>query len=107
MSKRITVRYFAGFREHAGVNEETLDLDAEEAEGRRVEHVRLGRSAGALTADDEEPARVEPGDLGQELEDQPASHAAPNPWGRRNRSRISSTAGSPEEVTVEPGLSSL
>jgi molybdopterin converting factor subunit 1 len=27
-SKRITVRYFAMFREHAGVSEETLDLDA-------------------------------------------------------------------------------
>jgi molybdopterin synthase sulfur carrier subunit len=26
--KRITVRYFAMFREHAGVGEETLDLDA-------------------------------------------------------------------------------
>ena len=26
--KRITVRYFAMFREHAGVDEETLDLDA-------------------------------------------------------------------------------
>lgn len=28
MNKRITVRYFAGFREHAGVSEESLDLDA-------------------------------------------------------------------------------
>jgi molybdopterin converting factor subunit 1 len=26
--KNITVRYFAVFREHAGVSEETLDLDA-------------------------------------------------------------------------------
>ncbi len=26
--KRITVRYFALFREHAGVGEETLELDA-------------------------------------------------------------------------------
>ena len=26
--KRITVRYFAMFREHAGVDEETLELDA-------------------------------------------------------------------------------
>ncbi|MEJ2257823.1 MAG: MoaD/ThiS family protein [Woeseiaceae bacterium] len=26
--KRITVRYFAMFREHAGVGEETLELDA-------------------------------------------------------------------------------
>ena len=26
--KRIKVRYFAMFREHAGVDEETLDLDA-------------------------------------------------------------------------------
>ena len=26
--KRITVRYFAMFREHAGVGEETLDLEA-------------------------------------------------------------------------------
>jgi molybdopterin synthase sulfur carrier subunit len=31
MSKRITVRYFAGFREHAGVDEETLDVDARTA----------------------------------------------------------------------------
>jgi molybdopterin synthase sulfur carrier subunit len=31
MSKRITVRYFAGFREHAGVGEETVTLDAETA----------------------------------------------------------------------------
>ena len=29
--KRITVRYFAMFREHAGVGEETLDLDAKTA----------------------------------------------------------------------------
>lgn len=28
MSKRITVRYFAGFREHAGLDEETLSLPA-------------------------------------------------------------------------------
>jgi len=28
MSKQITVRYFAGFREHAGVSEESLSLDA-------------------------------------------------------------------------------
>jgi molybdopterin converting factor subunit 1 len=26
--KRITVRYFAMFREHAGIGEETLELDA-------------------------------------------------------------------------------
>jgi molybdopterin converting factor subunit 1 len=26
--KRITIRYFAMFREHAGVGEETLELDA-------------------------------------------------------------------------------
>jgi molybdopterin converting factor subunit 1 len=26
--KRITIRYFAMFREHAGVSEETLELDA-------------------------------------------------------------------------------
>jgi molybdopterin synthase sulfur carrier subunit len=26
--KRITIRYFAMFREHAGVGEETLDLEA-------------------------------------------------------------------------------
>lgn len=31
MSKRFTVRYFAGFREHAGVGEETVDMDAETA----------------------------------------------------------------------------
>lgn len=29
--KKITVRYFAMFREHAGVNEETLRLDVETA----------------------------------------------------------------------------
>lgn len=29
--KHITVRYFAMFREHAGVGEETLDLDASTA----------------------------------------------------------------------------
>ena len=28
MKKTITVRYFAGFREHAGVGEESLRLDA-------------------------------------------------------------------------------
>lgn len=28
MSKRITVRYFAGFREHAGVDAETLAVEA-------------------------------------------------------------------------------
>lgn len=28
MSKQITVRYFAGFREHAGTSEETVRLDA-------------------------------------------------------------------------------
>ena len=28
MSKQITVRYFAGFREHAGTGEETIALDA-------------------------------------------------------------------------------
>lgn len=27
MSKRLTVRYFAGFREHAGIGEESVDLD--------------------------------------------------------------------------------
>ncbi|MDX1403080.1 MAG: MoaD/ThiS family protein [Woeseiaceae bacterium] len=31
MSKRITIRYFAGFREHAGVGEETLSLEANTA----------------------------------------------------------------------------
>lgn len=29
--KRITVRYFALFREHAGISEETLELDVETA----------------------------------------------------------------------------
>ncbi|MDG2107947.1 MAG: MoaD/ThiS family protein [Woeseiaceae bacterium] len=29
--KKITVRYFAIFREHAGLNEETLELDARTA----------------------------------------------------------------------------
>jgi len=28
MSKNITVRYFAGFREHAGIDEETVAVDA-------------------------------------------------------------------------------
>ena len=28
MSKNITVRYFAGFREHAGLDEETVSVDA-------------------------------------------------------------------------------
>ena len=28
MKKSITVRYFAGFREHAGVSEETVTLEA-------------------------------------------------------------------------------
>lgn len=40
--KKITVRYFAMFREHAGVNEETLRLDVETAldvfEQTRVRH---------------------------------------------------------------------
>ena len=31
MKKRITVRYFAGFREHAGTDEETVDLEANTA----------------------------------------------------------------------------
>lgn len=29
MTKSITVRYFAGFREHAGTAEESLDIEAE------------------------------------------------------------------------------
>ena len=28
MSKQLTVRYFAGFREHAGLDEEQVELDA-------------------------------------------------------------------------------
>lgn len=31
MKKNLTVRYFAGFREHAGVTEETVSLSAENA----------------------------------------------------------------------------
>jgi molybdopterin converting factor small subunit len=31
MKKKITVRYFALFREHAGISGETLDSDAETA----------------------------------------------------------------------------
>jgi molybdopterin converting factor subunit 1 len=31
MSKSITVRYFAIFREHAGMDEETVSIDAETA----------------------------------------------------------------------------
>ena len=40
--KRITVRYFAMFREHAGVGEETLELDVDTAlevfEATRAKH---------------------------------------------------------------------
>ena len=40
--KRVTVRYFALFREHAGISEETLELDVETArdvfEQTRVRH---------------------------------------------------------------------
>lgn len=43
--KRITVRYFAMFREHAGVGEETLDLEATTArdvfEATRARHGAL------------------------------------------------------------------
>ena len=31
MTKKITVRYFAGFREHAGTGEESIDLDVSTA----------------------------------------------------------------------------
>lgn len=31
MSKTLTVRYFAGFREHAGVDEETVTLNVDTA----------------------------------------------------------------------------
>ena len=31
MSKHITVRYFAGFREHAGTAEESIEVDASTA----------------------------------------------------------------------------
>ena len=31
MSKHLTVRYFAGFREHAGIEQETVELDVETA----------------------------------------------------------------------------
>jgi molybdopterin synthase sulfur carrier subunit len=31
MKKRITVRYFAGFREHAGIDEEVVTIDAANA----------------------------------------------------------------------------
>ena len=31
MTKKLTVRYFAGFREHAGVDEETVSLAADTA----------------------------------------------------------------------------
>ena len=31
MSKSITVRYFAGFREHAGTDQETVSVDASTA----------------------------------------------------------------------------
>jgi molybdopterin converting factor small subunit len=32
MTKTITIKYFAMFREHAGLGEETLELDVETAE---------------------------------------------------------------------------
>lgn len=31
MSKQLTVRYFAGFREHAGASEESVELDVSTA----------------------------------------------------------------------------
>ena len=31
MKKKITVRYFAGFRENAGMDEETISIEAENA----------------------------------------------------------------------------
>jgi molybdopterin synthase sulfur carrier subunit len=31
MSKSVTVRYFAGFREHAGIDEEIVELDVDTA----------------------------------------------------------------------------
>lgn len=31
MNKRLTIRYFAGFREHAGTGEETVEIDVESA----------------------------------------------------------------------------
>ncbi len=31
MSKRVTIRYFAGFRENAGTGEEVLDIDVSNA----------------------------------------------------------------------------
>ncbi|MGI9260850.1 MAG: MoaD/ThiS family protein [Woeseiaceae bacterium] len=31
MSKRLTIRYFAGFREHAGVGEESVEIDVSTA----------------------------------------------------------------------------
>jgi len=31
MSKKLTVRYFAGFREHAGTGEESVELDVSTA----------------------------------------------------------------------------
>ena len=31
MNKRLTIRYFAGFREHAGTGEETIELDVASA----------------------------------------------------------------------------
>lgn len=43
--KRITVRYFAMFREHAGVGEETLELDA--ATARDVFEATLHRHGSA------------------------------------------------------------
>ena len=43
--KRITVRYFAVFREHAGVGEETLELDA--ATARDVFEATRGRHGSA------------------------------------------------------------
>ena len=48
--KNLTVRYFAMFREHAGISEETLELDAETAINNRLDNAPDGRIR--LKADD-------------------------------------------------------
>jgi len=67
MNKQLTVRYFAGFREHAGVGEEAVTLAAETAgdvfkllQGRHGSHEPLGHCKVAVNdemADWDTPVR--------------------------------------------------
>lgn len=45
MTKKLTIRYFAGFREHAGLDEETVSLKANTA--REVFHLLKNRHGSA------------------------------------------------------------